>query len=201
MRKIEFSSLQEVFENDQTDINLKILKFLNGIAKYNEPIITDYAVINKPYRIYDLLNEGEYIRTQANEVPQKNGDWDYNGGYTYDLYYILLDNNNLIVNEQKRSIDYFPGDPIHIRFLLYPNAHQFIIKNQNGHRANRPYLNIIDNNGELVSQFYFEMPYNESSVLNNLSLQNAITPICIENLINKNQEQFQNKQHILCKKK
>lgn len=59
MRKIEFSSLQEVFENDQTNINLKILNFLNGIAKYNDPIITDYAVINKPYRIYDLLNEGE----------------------------------------------------------------------------------------------------------------------------------------------
>lgn len=201
MKKIEFSSMTEFFGNNETDINLKLLKVLNEISKYNNPITTNYTVIEEPYRIYSLLNEGEYIRTQANQVPKKNGDWDYNDGDTYDMYYVLLDNNNLLVIEQKESIDYFPGDPIYIRFSLYPNAHQFIIKTQNGHIPDKPYLNIIDNNGELISKFYFEISYDECEVLSDLSLDKAITPVSVECLISKYQEKFQNKQAILCKKK
>ena len=201
MKKIEFSSLTEIFGNNETDINLKLLKVLNEISKYNNPIKTNHAVIEEPYRIYSLLNEGEYIHTLANEVPKKNGDWDYNDGYTYDMYYILLDNNNLLVIEQKESIDYFPGDPIYIRFSLYPNAHQFIIKTQNGHKSDKTYLNIINNNGELISEFYFEISYDKCEILSDLSLDKAITPVSVEYLISKYQEKFQNKHSVLYKKK
>lgn len=201
MKKNEFSSAIEVFENDETNINLKLLKFLNEINKYNNPITTNYTVIEDPHGIYNLLNEGEFIRTQANEVPKKNGDWDYNGGHTYDMYYILLDNNNLLVIEQKKRLDYFPGDRIYIRFLSYPNAHQFIIKNQNGHRPDKPYLNIMGNNDELISEFYFEIPYDKYEGLSDLPLCKAMTPVSVENLISKCQEKSQDKQSVLCKKK
>lgn len=201
MKVINIYSLIDDFQNTETDINLKLLKFLNEFGKNTDSVATNYLVVENPHKIYNLLNECEYIRTQANEVPKKNGDWDYNDGHTYDFRYILLDNNSLLVIEQKESIDYFPGDPIYIRFLLYPNAHQFIIKTQSGHRADRPYLNIINNNGQLINEFYFEMPYDKYTNLNDLSLDQIITPISIECLISKYQEKFQNKQNVLCKKK
>ena len=114
-------------------------------------------------------SERNYWRWKQNENSEKYSQF----SFSFHLCPLWCtqqkkNNNNLIIIEEKRSIDYFPGDPIYIRFLLHPNAHQFIIKTQSEHRADKPYLNIINNNGQLISEFYFEMPYNESAVLNNL---------------------------------
>jgi len=198
MKEIKFSQLNDGAYNGE---KTKLLNCLNEISKYNDAITTDYIYTKEPLRIYNLLDGNEYIRTRANEVPREDGGWDYhNNKCSYDLYYILLDNNNLLVVEQKASIDCLPGDFIGVRFLLYPNADQFIVKTYKGHMPDIPYINIEDNTGKLISEFYFEMPDNAFKHLNNISLNEAITPINIERLTKKYQDEDQELKIELLKK-
>lgn len=198
MKEIKFSQLIDESYNDE---KTKLLNCLNKISKCNDVITTDYIYTKEPLRIYDLLDRDEYIRTRANEVPKEDGGWDYhNNKCSYDLYYILLDNNNLLVVERKASIDCRPGDFIGIRVLLYPNADQFIVKTYKGHMPDIPYINIEDNTGKLISEFYFEMPDGAFEHLNNISLKEAITPVNIERLTKKYQDENQDPEITLIKK-
>lgn len=199
MKKVEISSEYDIFEFNETNIYLKLLNFINENKNINVPISTNYAVVenlSSVNKIFDFLNQDEYIHTNANEVPNNNGGWDYNGGFTYDLSYILLDNDKLLVILQKRCIDYFPGDLIDIKFFLYPNADKFIIKTQDGHRKDKSYINIFNNNDELVSEFYFEMSWDNKEFVSDIPLNKIIKSVSVDYLINK----FQNKGFVLSKK-
>lgn len=185
MENTELSARVEIFDGDEINIESKLLDFLNRanlLDKTNQFITSDIGVTQVSFRIYNLLNKDEYIHTCANEVPLENGDWCYNSNRTYDIYYVLLEDNDLLVIEDSTSINRFSGDPHFIRFILYPNANQFVIRTKNGHREDLPYTTIVNQNERLISRFYFEISYDESKDLNGLPLYEVLPPVGIDYL-------------------
>lgn len=179
--------------DDNVNINLKLIDFLkrnNRNQESTEPVCSGESKIDNPHLLLQLLDSSEFIRTTANEVPSDDGNWRYNDGTMYNFIYVLLNDNRLLVIETNNSVDHFPGDPYYVSFYLYSNANQFFIQSKKGHRENKPYLNIFDGDGKLISKYFFEIPWNDINISNVVSLNELLPEISIQQLIKRYNDSF-----------
>ena len=134
-----------------------------------------YTVLN-----FSLINDGEYIKTDANEVPNSNGNgWHYNGDCTYDYVYCIVDNKILSI-EFASDLEY--GDPKSLVLNLYPNANNYTIQTKKGHRSNS-YVQFVNKDGNAINSFTFETPREDLSDFDGLGIADIITPVTTDELI------------------
>ena len=125
-----------------------------------------------------FINRGEYIKTAANEVPDNQGGWTYNNGYTHDYMYCIIEDKILVI-EEKRDVEY--GDTIGIYLSLYPEADTYTIKTTKGH-SEKPYVTFVNEDEKTISAYSFELPRKDLSQFNGIRLVDYISPISIEEL-------------------
>lgn len=142
---------------------------------------------------FSLVNKGECIETDANEVPNSNNDgWHYNGSNTYDYMYFIIYNKLLSVTFIN-DIEY--GVPRALIVNLYPNANNYTIQTKKGHRS-KPYVKFIDQTGKSVNTFDFEVPREDLSDFDGLAITDIINSITSEELINRYNQHNPNKPFI-----
>lgn len=193
--------LNEIFYNSDNIIS-KMLKFLvesDFNSLFDSYITSEIDEINSSYSLYRFLNDNEYIRTMANEIPRSDGSWRYNDKM-YEISYILLEGNLLLTVIITNSIDNLLGDCRYAYFVLCPNADKFIIQTKDSHKNGKSYINIVNDKGELLSKFYFELPYNEIENLNNVMVKDILPQITIEQLINRYQDLIKSEDNVLSNK-
>lgn len=161
------------------DLEEEIVKYINSKKEIKEPV---FRIFYQPGRNIicnpRFINDGERIRTSANEVPNGNDGWKYNGSSTYDYIYCIIDNKVLVIEEERDLED---GDIWKIALKLYPNADTYTIKTTKGHR-DRPFIQFVDENEKTINKFWFDLPRDDFTPFNGIKLVDYIKPITTEEI-------------------
>ena len=100
-------------------------EFLESSKEKHEPTATP-TLLFEPYEalnIDKLFRDVNCIKTNANKSLTKDGDWKYNGFNTYDITYVLTEDNKLLVVKQVGSLqDSLLPEFINISIYLYLNS-------------------------------------------------------------------------------
>ena len=163
------------------DTDKEILNFIINNKNTNKPVRIGLAVNEDTVCNFCLINDGEYIETTANEVPNSRGEWHYNNGCTFDYEYCNVDNKLLSI-EFIRDVDF--GNSKGIVLRLFPNVEDYNIKTVEGHR-NIPYLQLVNDKGEMASAYPYELPREDLSEFDGLKLIDLINPLTLEELIER----------------
>ena len=159
-------------------IDEEIVKFILKNKDKKKKLFKELPVKRDDICNPSFINRGEYIKTAANEVPDGKGGWSYNGGYTYDYIYCVIEGKILVI-EEDRDVEY--GDTKGIYLFLYPEADTYTIKTTEGH-SEKPYVTFVNEKQETVSSYSFEIPREDLSQFNGIRLVDYISPISIEEL-------------------
>ena len=163
-------------------------EFLESSKEKHEPTATP-TLLFEPYEalnIDKLFRDVNCIKTNANKSLTKDGDWKYNGFNTYDITYVLTEDNKLLVVKQVGSLQ----DsllPEFITFRLYPNAGDFIFSLKPGH-DDHGYISIKDKTGRIMNCYHFERPDSDMSIYDGFQLKNVLENVDLKQLIEEYKE-------------
>ena len=163
---------------DKIDTDKEILKFIVDSKNSGEKEIKDIRVHRDTVCSFHLINDGEYIETAANEMPNRAGGWSYIDLSTYDYVYFVVDEKLVSITF---ICDIESCDTRRIILRSYPNAMDYTIQTKNGHR-NKPYVQFIGKDGKAINDYYFEISKEDFSDFNGLRLIDIINPLTSKEL-------------------
>lgn len=167
------------------------LEFIKNNKNISEPVSKNIPYFYNEYKIIGLFEENEKIVTDANEVPTNDERvWRYNGHYTYDFFYALLDNNQLLVVFVEGRLE--TCEPSNLWFYLYPNADKLSVFLMPSH-DNKPYFNLLDEKGQLVNSFPYERIHDYKEYVNGIKLKDLVSSVDRCTI----EERFQNRNQLV----
>ncbi len=175
------------------DVIKALEEFLVKSKEKQEPTATP-AVVYEPYEALNLdkLFRGvNCIKTNANKTATPDGGFRYNGFNTYDLVYVLTEDNKLLVVKQVGNLQ----DsilPVYVTFRLFPNASDFRFSLKPGHDENG-YISIKDKNGNVMNCYNFERPDSDMSIYEGFPIKSVLENVNMEQLITEYKEKKNSK--------